>query len=54
MKNLKNKNIVTGKVDFSKVGHGHIPHQTGSGQHDHKCTKRQKTRQAILRKHLEN
>jgi hypothetical protein len=38
----KNENIITGRI--GKIGRGHMPHQSGAGIHQHKATKRNRTR----------
>lgn len=45
-----NDNVVRGKLP--KIPTGHMPHQSGAGTHHHRCTKRQRTRNAILRREL--
>jgi len=41
---------ITGKAP--KIARGHAPHRSGSGVHEHRCTKRLRTRETKLREAL--
>ena len=46
------KRTIKIKGKAPKIARGHTPHRSGSGVHEHRCTKRLRTRSSKLREAL--